>query len=423
MIHGHTRITLRNPFSGHITKDVEFENTFQPAVLQNFTFGLGEDLHGFPSYDWTDLVGGILLFEDEIDLQNNNVYMPSSNKMIGNGAYGISNSSEPNELGSYSSESSAGPTAITQVYDFATNQANGTINCVCLTSKMGGEIGYGNASGRRTSIDFGQGQTGEIKGGYNIAIVNNIEYTFTLSGNTLTIKKTKKSITQGSVFRGFYTTITKDLSNIKPSGTTLDSGISVFALNNGKIRVYSPIESTIANGHEIYFFDYNPSNDNVELGHITNNAGKSIRGDVVAMSFTPDEYCVTYDTERYMQIFNVSTGVHVLDYTTERLMHADRYGNYDTPLSDGLLLAPNSGNGFIVNYIRGTVKPINIAGVGNYSKFNKKYPSLDALSYTSSGSDPAMIKNPLYLATINNIEEVTKTSASTMKITYTLTES
>ena len=420
MIHGHTRITLRNPFSGHITKDVEFENTFQPAVLQNFTFGLGEDLHGFPSYDWTDLVGGILLFEDAIE-GGNNVYMPSSNRMIGNGAYGISNSSEPNELGSYSSESSAGPTAITQVYDFATNQANGTINCVCLTSKMGGEIGYGNASGRRTNIPFIQGQTGGINGGINIAIVNNIEYTFTLSGNTLTIKKTKKSITQGSVFRGFYTTTTKDLSNIKPSGTTLNSGISVFALNNGKIRIYAPIESTIASGHEVYYFDYNPSNDNVELGHFTNNAGKSIRGDVVAMSFTPDEYCATYDSNGYLQIFNTSTGVHALDYTAESLM-GDRNGNYDMPLSDGLLLALNSGNGFIVNYVRGSVKPINITGVGNYSIFNKRYPSLDALSFTD-GDQPILIKNPLYLATINNIEEVTKTSASTMKVTYTLTES
>ena len=199
MIHGETRIVLKNPISGNILKDITSENTFQPTALQNFTHCLGEDLHGIPSYNWDDLVGGIFLFRDSIT--TGNLYMPASNIMVGNGAYGIANADLPNELGTYNSqESSASASAITQVYDFATNQANGQIGCVCLTSKVGGQIGYGNGSGRRTNINFTQGQTGSVIVGGNATLVNNIEYSFTLTGDILTVKKTKKSITQGTVF-------------------------------------------------------------------------------------------------------------------------------------------------------------------------------------------------------------------------------
>ena len=421
MIHGETRIVLKNPISGNILKDITSENTFQPTALQNFTHHLGEDLHGIPSYDWEDLVGGIFLFRDSIT--TGNLYMPASNVMIGNGAYGIANADLPNELGTFNSqESSASASAITQIYDFATNQANGQIGCVCLTSKVGGQIGYGNGSGRRTTIQFSQGQTGSVIGSGNSAIVNNVEYLFTLTGDILTVKKTNKSITQGTVFKGFYTTVDIDLSSIKPSGVTLNTNIVVFALNNNKIRIYSPITASIADGANVYFFDYDPSDDSVVLGHFANSAGKAIRGDVVALSFTPDNYCITYDGERYLQVFNVTNGTHVLDYTAEPLINYSRSGNYDMPLSDGLLLAYASNLGYIVNYHNGTVKPINIANSTNYSIFNKRYPSLDALSF-SSGYSPILMKNPLYLATINNLNSpVTKTAAQTMKVTYTLTE-
>lgn len=424
MIHGHTRITLRNPISGNILKDIESENTFQPAVLQNFVHGLGEDLHGIQSYNWQDLVGGIFLFEDEINVLGNNAYMPASNTMIGNGAVGISNSSDPVELGSYNTnESSASASAITQVYDFSTSQANGSIGCVCLTSKVGGEIGYGNTSGRRTDTSFSAGQTATLEGSVNSVVVGNILYSFSLTGNSLTIQKTKKSLTYGSVFHGYSSTVVKDLSSIKPSGATLDSGISVFALNNGKIRIYSPISSNIAAGSNVYFFDYTPSDDSIVLGYFANSAGKVIRGDVVALSFTPDEYCVTYDTDRYLQVFNVSTGIHEMDYLTEKLLAPDRNGNYDLPLSDGLLLGLGSRSGFMINYIKGTVKPINIRGTVDYGIFLKNYPSLDAISFTDWGSAPVLIKNPLYLATINNLDSpVVKTAAQTMKVIYTLTE-
>jgi len=421
MLHGHTRITLRNPISGNILKDIESENTFQPTVLQNYTQALGEDLHEIPSYNWEDLVGGLFLFRDAIPTSPTPFYMPATNVMVGNSAVGVSNATLPDELGSYTG-GSASISGITQKYEFLTSQANGTIGCVCLTSKVGGQIGYGNASGRKTDIDFGLGQDGTIEGASNSVVVGNIQYTFTLSGTTLSIQKTKRSLTLGSVFRGFSTTVTKDLSSDVPSGKTLATGLSVFALNDGTIRIYSPMDLTITSGSNVYFFDYDPSDDSIAIDHFANSANKTIRGDIIALSFTPDGYCITYDTDRYLQVFNVANGTHVMDYTTEALLYYDRYGNYDMPLSDGLLFSTASLNAYIINYQNQTVKPVNSSAAYNYSVFLKKYPSLDALSY-APGNSPKMIKNPLYLATVNNLETpVTKTSAQTMAVEYILTE-
>ena len=89
----------------------------------------------------------LLLLKDSETVGNK--FMSLGNVMVGNGSYGVSNSGNPSELGSYNSqESSESGTEIVQVYDFATSQANGEISCVCLTSRVGGYIGYGNRSGQ-----------------------------------------------------------------------------------------------------------------------------------------------------------------------------------------------------------------------------------------------------------------------------------
>ena len=97
------------------------------------------------------LTGGILLFDGTLDEDVTNTYANASLKMVGNGALGISNATTVTELGSYNSEESGvqADGSIKYVYDFLTSQANGTIQSVCLTSKVGGYMGYGNESQKR----------------------------------------------------------------------------------------------------------------------------------------------------------------------------------------------------------------------------------------------------------------------------------
>ena len=151
-LHGKTTIELHD-IKRNIKEIVRSENTFQASVLEDYfrTYG-EEDCNPFTSgsYDGTDLwqnaLGGILLLGDTETVGNK--YMSLGNTMVGNGCYGVSNNSAPSELGSYNSlESFESGDTITQVYDYETSQANGTIKCVCLTSRVGGYIGYGNSSG------------------------------------------------------------------------------------------------------------------------------------------------------------------------------------------------------------------------------------------------------------------------------------
>lgn len=419
-IHGKTKIELYD-VNTKIKKVVEHENTFQSSVIADFLASMGENKRAVNSYDWHDIVGGIFLFDSAITSPAK--YMPSGVTMIGNGAYNVANNSLPNELGSYNAvESSASSSQIMMVYDFNTSQANGHIESVCLTSKIGGQIGYGNTSGRKSDVNFNSDQTAEVNLGGNSCIINNMLYTFTLSGDTLTVSKEKRAISQGSAFRGLASSVTIDLSSEKPTGATLNEGIAIFPLNNGKIRIYSPFVTSIIPTANIYFFDYNPSDDSVELGYFANSSAHTLRGDNVAVSFTPDDYFVTYDSDRYLQVFNVSTGIQLIDYRTEELIDWTRNGNYDFSPSDGLFVSYASKNGFMVDLTNYTVKPINITPSADYSVMNKRYSSHDALMFTEY-NETRLIKNPLYLATINNLgaDAVDKNATQNMKVTYTLT--
>lgn len=419
-IHGKTKIELYD-VNTKIKKVVEHENTFQSSVIADFLASMGENKRIVNSFDWHDIVGGIFLFDSEITSPAK--YMPSGVTMVGNGAYNVANNALPNELGSYNAvESNASSSQIMMVYDFNTSQANGHIESVCLTSRIGGQIGYGNTSGRKMDVNFNTDQVGHVSIGGNSCIVNNKLYTFTLSGDTLTVAKEHRSISQGSVFRGLTSSVTIDLSSTKPTGATLSADLVVFPLNNGKIRIYSPFVTSIAPSGNVYYFDYNPSDDSVTLGTLANSSAHTLRGDNVAVTFTPDGYFVTYDTDRYLQIFNVSTGIQVIDYRTETLMDWTRLGNYDFSPSDGLFVSYASKNGFMVDLTDYTVKPMNMTASGDYAIRNLRYPSHDALMF---GTDDvvSLVKNPLYLATINNLgaDAVDKNATQTMKVTYTLT--
>ena len=97
---------------------------------------------------WVNLLGGLFLFDTALDEDVNNTFMPAGVKMIGNGSKDVSNSGAVTELGSYNTSESGlqSDGSVKFVYDFSTSQANGSIACACLTSKIGGYIGMGNDS-------------------------------------------------------------------------------------------------------------------------------------------------------------------------------------------------------------------------------------------------------------------------------------
>ena len=93
------------------------------------------------------LLGGLLLFDNAIEENPNMLYAPANANMVGCAAYGLQNNTTCKIRGGFNqteSELNLANRYMKYVYDFATSQANGTINCVCLTHLNGGFTSYGS---------------------------------------------------------------------------------------------------------------------------------------------------------------------------------------------------------------------------------------------------------------------------------------
>lgn len=106
------------------------------------------------AYPLDALFGGIMLFDTPIDAQSDDtgrytspIYCPAGVKMTANASSDFSSNSNATELGQYNAgESYANDHERSYVYNWDTNEGNGIIGSVCLTSQIGGYIGAGNAT-------------------------------------------------------------------------------------------------------------------------------------------------------------------------------------------------------------------------------------------------------------------------------------
>lgn len=151
MIKGHTIIELMDPVSGKVTDRVESDNMFTDAISEMVNFALGHAygnncLTNLYTQHWDPMLGGILLFDGQIEENPGMLYAPSGVRMTGCGSLYYANANANMKvMGTYNTtESDTSQANIKKfVYDFATEQANGTIACVCLTHKNAGYLGYG----------------------------------------------------------------------------------------------------------------------------------------------------------------------------------------------------------------------------------------------------------------------------------------
>lgn len=157
-IKGTTKIELTNVKTGE--KEVYSHDNFVTEFAEEFfrecgalnTNPLGSLQNARPI---DDLFGGIMLFNKKINQNTDDtgnhpspLYCPAGTKMVANGSIDFASNSNATELGQYNAEESGTPNYHQRVYvyDWGTNEGNGKINCVCLTSAAGGYIGAGNAT-------------------------------------------------------------------------------------------------------------------------------------------------------------------------------------------------------------------------------------------------------------------------------------
>lgn len=164
-IKGKTTFELTDVNTGEVEKYTE--TNMVTNALRNFwnSYGTwGVDMFNkLKNNDYTkELLGGLFLFDTTLEENVDNTIPPYTATMIGNGAVDVANSGTVTELGSYNATESGWQNdgSFKFVYDFSTAQANGSIACACLTSRLGGYAGWGNAQSGTSVNDSARILTG-----------------------------------------------------------------------------------------------------------------------------------------------------------------------------------------------------------------------------------------------------------------------
>ena len=430
------------------------------------------------------LTGGILLFDDKLDENVTNTYANASVKMVGNGALGISNSGSVTELGSYNATESGvqADGSIKYVYDFLTSQANGTIQSVCLTSKVGGYMGYGNESQKRV-YDAGLKDTDyqnniskytnflKLENGFYATCmmyaVYNEDAVYAVDPNSVQVKvadyevlgelhwtKTKKirinkyrlgvssvGLTDyayvNNLIDSYDVAIPQDILNYMSagSGSYYVNWVAPVADANKReiFIIFSKNTFSCANGNFFWIMKIDKDMQ-VTSYKITNNTGYNIYKTAMQVnSDIKNYYAIDNDYFwcwlRKNDSYNL-VGIKYADST--QIIETDVYTSSDLEITktyDNMLeygaVDMSSGinrNRDVFNTVRKKALTVN-----GYLERDSKYKVLFADRkglYLYGGSDYfCLAKDPRYLATINNLSEpVVKTASKTMKITYILTQ-
>ena len=426
------------------------------------------------------LTGGIFLFDSKLDEDVANTYANASVKMVGNGALGISNGTNVTELGSYNSTESGvqADGSIKYVYDFLTSQANGTIQSVCLTSKVGGYMGYGNESQKRV-YDAGLKNTDyqnilykyvdplrfnddnyatcmmyavynedavyvvDLRCISNSTPVGELHWTKT---KKIRINKYRLGVSSvgltdynhiNSLIKSYDVDIPQDIIDFMSYGSGSYYVNYVAPVADGNRReifiIFNKNTSSCANGK--FFWIMKIDKDMQATAYkITNNTGYNIYTTATQINNAQDNgYAIDNDYFwcwlRKGSNYNL-VGIKYADST--QIIETDVYTGGDIALSktyDHMLeygtTYVNNGknrNQDIFNTI--TKKSFAVNGYIQYlTLFKVLFADRKGLYLCYDGSTYFyLIKDPRYLATINNLSEpVVKTASKTMKITYILT--
>lgn len=418
---------------------------------------------------WVNLLGGLFLFDTALDEDVNNTFMPAGVKMIGNGSKDVANSGDVTELGSYNSAESGlqSDGSIKLVYDFNTAQANGTIACACLTSKIGGYVGMGNDNSRwyynesydlfnflsdynhicRSNIAGAGEDTSHIL--YPVYSKNAIYFTNPYNINYSSAYASQhwsatKKIQILKVRAGFTGVSIKDRRYLDKVMATYDVDIPQDILDYmGTSTRYITISRDSERNIYVIFYktsDYIPNGQFCWIMKIdkdmkataykfTNNTGVSLYiRDTDFITFDGDYLWIyAYNRPYYLYGIKYTDSTQIIETRIDKGAKYNLYtigknlvGIYDTKISGGYYYAPT-----VYDVINRTNRQVNGMVKIDDCKLVPFPDKKGAYLYVDKNNnycDLYVMKDPRYLATINNLSEpVVKTSSKTMKVTYTLT--
>lgn len=426
---GQTIIELKDVKTGEIERHVD-NNMMTNAISEIFkTRGLMAR-NGFPQ---TDLVksclGGILLFDSALTENVSNVFPPTSVTMVGNGAMDVVSTDEVTEMGSYNSNESGWQNdgSFLAVYDFSTSQANGTIASVCLTSDIGGYIGFGNSTSnkRKTTLKSQYQYSGIFDTPYSMDGYTPVRVDYTAS----TVDMVKTSSLNPYSDDYFLTVGKLKIVKYKIPLTSLSIKITPTALVKvSEYEVAIPSEFVASNifwtvdDGIIYVVPTNNdwlANASIKILKINADNTTSVinlintTGETLNMSSASLFFCGSYMIWQFYSSANMYR-ISLSDSASIAIQANDIALSYNNDFycnKGGWLYA----YGNVINVDRGIIMPCN--GYGNNGLIAYNVTNHPLMQFIRGSIDPRMMS--LYLASINNLEQaVTKTADKTMKVSY-----
>lgn len=428
MIKGHVCIDLKNVETGEKQR-IEHDNLVTNAVAEILPYQFGRFANDYYSYGHNDfansyifpistkLLGGIMLFDGKLTEDASHFYFPSEAHLIG--FAGQSLDSSHNFMGSVNSlESGSNDRGYTAVWDFNTSQCNGSIAALALT---------------HARISNGLFTSAQIRGydriGYRFDDKEQIEYYTSSSkikkrrvpnirfkvNDTLWNVSGDKEIADATSFTD--ETIKAIFENIgkAPSGwgPYLNYGTGSYGYyatfeTLGKWdwgydgKIYLSVHETNSPTNTFYILPLNASDHSFDLNDlitVTFESKVDVRNDKRCVS-NGNFYIISYDNAREIIRVNLSNPVDQHTYTLDNpaeLISALPYGGAKVYYSGNY----NANKACDILYPDGETRSFADKGQGAYSMWG-------------CGG---------YLGTICNLgTAIEKTSAQTMKITYTLTD-
>lgn len=487
MLKGRTLIELTDVRTGEkkkITHDNMITNAINNEVLVQR--GLLSPPSILPAYTSNNLsantaiavqlFGGIYLWNNQLNTDANDYWIPTDNKMIGYSYFNAENASSNNQLGSYSPTESGlqSDGSYKHVWDFSTSQANGEISAVSLVPNVAGIVSAGISNdnyvsskclpGGTYAYSTSESRVNYYKMGMCVDIDNDYAYfirpeNFTTNNSSDTNKFIGNNGKKLTIYRA-----------VSPkSGLCLNSGI--LAHN----EYYDSFDIQLPDTFDISLFGSGSSN----YGFIICNSGELYISvstfstsslNVLKINLKSREvltYDITFTAEVYLPKINydcangvMSCAQSKVSISNNTVFAIDYYGNIlycdlTNTLKGTVSNAPASSTGMgdgwtyvssfdFNNHIYCKLYPGNYrTGIINTTDYTNMYINDSQTSasslyhdnikkfsigyvYTSISSNtyeyiyPATV--PMFLTTKNNLEQsVIKTSAQSMKVTYTLT--
>lgn len=447
---GRTRITLTNVHTGK-KEVVESDNMVSNAVadiLSNNFCGLANFTNGNVMPFW-NLFGGLMLFRDTITESASNYNIPSDdvNPMIGHAGQ------TPHATASiYRGNPNGGETIFTDnsvkfVWDFFTNQGNGQISCCSLVPKTLGDMGikpfdatqnpiraFGNSSVYNSTFD----EARAVQYPVDFANDGQTYYSVWMSGTSFKEKTVKHDLWKFGIMRDSST-----WNVVNTRTATIRAGSNKFFFLDANYYYACCVTSaTTIQIDKIARSDFAVTTADITISGASLYTGTIDNANSWMPLFAFDStylYFPASSLDHFIKI-NLSTPADILELSGTlseiNLGKLNSQGSNGEQRMNPVVLS----SGIVVgdNYIINGQKNYPIkqtAAIGMQSAYISYSGWLDVVRHGSAAYGHALqtydssrwsgqvnVLFPYFLSTINNIEPITKSTAQTMKVEYTLQE-